>query len=449
MATSGLVEALRVGYAAARKAAGPDWTTARRDAAWERFLSMGLPTTRLEAWRSTRVSALGKIPFASARDVTPAGASVAAWAEGLLAKDLQGTRLVLVNGRLVGELSRQPALPEGVRLVTLDVALEKHRDRVEPLLGSVVSSEASAFAALNEAFLDAGVLLLVPRGVVVADPIHVVHLVAGDGEPVAAHPRTLIVLEEGAQARVIETFGARGESLTNAVTEIVLGEGAVLDHCQVQRQPVTAFHLSTQRVRQSRDSTFTSHVLSLGARLSRHDLAVDLAGQGASCALDGLSLLGGLQHADHHTLVDHAAPSCTSAEVYKGAFGGRSRGVFHGTVIVRPGAQGTSSRQENRNLLLSEDALVDTRPQLEIQADDVKCSHGATIGQLEADPLFYLRARGIGEAEARHVLTRAFAAAMIARLPYPALAEALEPALDAALALAEGAPQASGRTDSP
>ena len=385
-----------------------------RDAAFAAFEARGLPTTRQEAWRSTSVAQLGKIPFHAPEDRTASSPA----AQEMSLSGYEGLRIVLVSGRFAPEMSRLATVPAGVRIESLAAALrERPQETGARLLSLVGAEDAGAFPSLNAALFEDGALITVDPGVVVSRPIHVVHVADAAGEPVLCSPRLLVSLGEGAQATIVETHGGRaGESLTNAVTEIDLGPGSVLDHVQLQIQAPGAWHVSTTRARVARSATYRSHVFSLGARLSRHDLWVGLAGEGASAELNALSVLAGSQHADHHTFVDHASPHCTSNQVYEGAYGGASRGVFHGAVRVAPDAQRTAAHQKNRNLIVSDDALVDSKPELEIHADDVKCTHGATIGQLDEDHLFYLRSRGLDAREARRMLVRGFLQGQVDRL---------------------------------
>lgn len=413
-----------------------------REAAFEAFERAGLPTTRLEAWRSTPTSALGKIPFHA--PVARPSSSPAAHEMSLSGH--QGIRIVLVNGRFAPELSRLATLPDDVKVASLAAARRERRAEIDALLFSLVSSrEAGAFPALNAALFEDGTWVSVPKGLALETPIQVIHVADAAGEPVLCSPRLLVTLGENAQATIVETHGGRaGESLTNAVAEIALAPGAVLEHVQVQIQAPSAFQVATTSVRVDRAATYRSHVFSLGARLSRHDLNVELAGEGASTELYGLSLLGGTQHADHHTFVNHAVPHGSSNQVYDGAFGGASRGVFNGAVRVAPHAQKTDAHQKNRNLILSADALVDSKPELEIHADDVKCTHGATIGQLEESQLFYLLARGIDPAEARAMLVRGFVQGQVDRVRHEATRVDIAARVHARIAEIDAASGAAG-----
>ncbi len=294
------------------------------------------------------------------------------------------------------------------------------------------------------AFLQDGAFVYVSRNAALEQPLHVVHVATPAADPIVSQPRTLIVLDEGASAVVVESFVAAGDGvyLTNAVTEAAVGANAQLDYVKLQRESEQAFHIASLHVRQERASRFRSHSISLGAELSRNDIFAVLAAEGAECLLNGLFLTGGRQHVDNQTTIDHAKPHGTSRELYKGILGGRSRGVFNGKIIVRPDAQKTDARQSNRNLLLSDRAEIDTKPNLEIHADDVRCTHGSTIGHLDEDALFYLQSRGIPERASRRLLTRAFAAEIVDTLPTAPVREGVHELVDARLergAIAEAA----------
>ena len=271
---------------------------------------------------------------------------------------------------------------------------------------------------MSGTFLRDGAFIHVPKGVVVDEPVHLLFVSSTNGTAVMSHPRNLIVVGEGSQVTVLESYAGldAGASFTNVVTEIAAGDGAVVDHTLLQRDGEGAYHVGTVQARVGRGSSLSSHVISIGGALIRNDINVVLDGEGADCTLNGLYVTHGTQHVDNHTVIDHARPHGTSRELYKGVLEGRSRGIFDGTVIVRPDAQKTDARQVNRNLLLSDDALVDSKPTLLIRADDVKCSHAATIGQLEEDALFYLRSRGIGSGMARNILIQAFVSEILGRI---------------------------------
>ncbi len=354
----------------------------------DRFAALGFPTGREEEWRFTDISPLLDIPFRPAAG-TANPAPLAPLARGPL-KDCQ---LAFVDGRFSPAFSS--GLPAGVTV----------EGPGEP------DPEGTAFTALNAAFSTDGARIRIPPGAVLEKPIHLLFLSSLHGEPYMTHPRILVTAGEGANATIVESFlgPPGGVYFTNAVTQVVAADGAVLDYTKVQRESRDAFHVASLRARLGRDASFTHHSISLGGRLARNDFTVVLDGEGASCGLFGLFEVAGAQLADHHTMIDHARPNGTSRELYKGILGGRARGVFDGRIVVRPEAQKTNALQSSRNLLLSAEARVHTRPRLEIFADDVKCKHGATVGQLDLDVLFYLRSRGIGLEEARRLLVHAFA----------------------------------------
>ena len=309
-------------------------------------------------------------------------------------------------------------MPEGVKAGSLASALDSDGGLLEEHLARYASYRRNAFTALNTAFVEDGAFVYLPKDAVVKEPIHLLFLSTASKDPAVCHPRNLIVAGSSAQATVIESYAGLegGVYFTNAVTEIVTGEQSRIDHTRLQRESERAFHVATMEVSQHRDSAFASRSISIGAKLVRNDLNVLLNGEGCDCTLDGLYLAGGEQHVDNHTTIDHAKPHCSSRELYKGILDGKSTGVFNGKIIVRKDAQKTDARQTNNNLLLSEESLINTKPQLEILADDVKCTHGATIGQLDEEALFYLRTRGIGDAAARSLLTYAFASEIIGRI---------------------------------
>lgn len=385
----------------------PDWTRRLRREGMDRFQALGLPDAHNEAWKYTSVAPIARIPFRAGE----------------------------VNVRFEGGSGA------GLRVGSLKDILASEPRLVQPQLARHADIGKSAFTALNTAFLSDGAFVHIARGNVIAQPIALTFTARGDSEPEISHPRNLIVAEAGSQAMVVETYEGGGESrhFTNAVTEVVLGEGAVLEHYKVQREGLSAFHVQTIQVSQGRGSSYVSHNVCLGAALARTDWNVLFAAEGGECALNGLFLAGGSQHMDNHTLIDHAVPHCSSRELYKGILDGKSRGVFHGKIVVRPGAQKTDAMQTNKNLLLSREALVNSTPALEILADDVKCRHGSTIGQLDAEALFYLRSRGIGQREARALLTYGFAADVADRIRIPAVREEIEKALGIALTRLTGA----------
>jgi Fe-S cluster assembly protein SufD len=343
-----------------------------------------------------------------------------------LGEDWKRHEVVFVNGRFAPEFSALGGVPAGVVVEEFASALETHPEDVEAVLSLSPAEGASVFQDLNRAFLAGGAFVLLPEGAVVEHPIHIVH-VSSAARPAVSHPHHIILAERGAQVRIVESYlGGEGfPYLTNAVTEVVAADGANVDHYRIQREGKSAFHIGSERLLQAEGSALQNHSLSLGARLTRIDIASLLDGEGADLTLNGLYVVNGNQHVDHHTLIDHRKPQGTSRELYKGVLDDAASGVFNGRIIVRPGAQKTNAQQTNKNLLLSEEALVNTNPQLEIGADDVKCGHGATIGQLDKDALFYLRSRGIGREEATSILTRAFIADVSERIRIAAVRDAV------------------------
>ena len=328
---------------------------------------------------------------------------------------LKASQLVFVNGRYAPRLSYLRSLPEGVRVAPLAEMLRAEPETLEKHLTRYAQFEDDPFVALNTAFFQDGAYVEVPKGTVVGEPIHLLFVSTFRDLPIVAHPRNLILMGAGSQATVIESYAgwAPDVTFTNAVTEVAPGPGAVLDHYKIQREAETAFHIATMTVHQDRDSSFSAHSISLGGGLVRNYVHTLFRAPGGSLTLNGLYMTAGNQQADNYTRIDHVAPACTSVELYRGILGGRSRGVFNGNIYVRKDAQKTVARQTNKNLLLSKEAFVDSTPGLEILADDVKCNHSSTIGQLDENAVFYLRSRGIDEEAARNILTYAFAADVV------------------------------------
>jgi len=340
-------------------------------------------------------------------------------------------RLVFVNGRLNAALSDAGTLPPGAVLTGLAQALERNASLVEPYLAQVGDTEASPFQALNTALAEDGAVLHVARNTVVEAPVELIFIGVPGPEPVAVHPRLLVVVEPNAEATLVEhhlTLGA-GPGFANLVTEIVVGEGARLHHYKIQREGAESLHLSTVAAVLAKDSTYDSFVLTQGTRWSRNEIRPVLDGTGVECRLSGAYMIRGTQHCDTTTVIDHARPHGTSREVYKGVIDGTARAVFQGKIIVRPDAQKTDGYQLNRALLLSDGAEIDSKPELEIYADDVKCSHGATAGELADEQLFYLRARGIDKETARSILIGAFLNDAIEEIRVPAVRDAFQAAV--------------------
>jgi len=396
--------------ATAPRATEPAWLAELRREGAARFEALRFPTTRDEDWRFTDLTPVTKANLGAARAAGPL-------TEADLLPHLFGhpewPRMVFANGRFQADLSRLAGLPAGARIEPLADLLADAPELVEDTLGQLALQPASAaLVAQNAAGFTDGYAIVLPDGAEVETPIHVLFLTDSNAVLGATLPRNVVVLGANTAASVVESYVslADGVALTNTVTEVRLAEGARFDHCKVQRESAQAFHLATLDARQERDSYLNSFSFAEGAAISRTNIYTTLAGPGAHATLYGLYLGEGRQHVDHQTRIEHAAPDCTSWEVYKGILDGHGHGVFNGKVYVHPVAQKTDGKQTNKNLLLSETAKVDTKPQLEIFADDVKCTHGATVGSLDAVPLFYLRSRGIPEAEAHTLLTYAFAA---------------------------------------
>jgi len=390
----------------------------RQDAA-RRFAEMGFPTTRDEEWRFTNVSSIAKTQFSAApSDLT---AEEAELLDQHLFPNEGGLRLVFINGRYLRELSDRE-LRKGIRATPLREA----NGAVETHLGRYASYQNRAFVALNTANFEDGACIEIPGGVVVEEPIRLVFFATGGEVPVISHPRNLVVVGPGSQATVVESYIGHGAKyFTNAVTEIVGGDHSVVDHYKVQEEDERSFHVATLQVQLGRDANFSTHSISLGGGLVRNDINAVLA-EGTEATVNGLYLPSGSQHVDNHTMIDHARPHGTSHELYKGILSGASAAVFNGKIIVRPGAQKTDAKQTNKNLVLSEDATINTKPELQIHADDVRCTHGATIGQLDQEAIFYLQSRGIEKEQARDLLTYAFARDVIDRIKVGPLRARLE-----------------------
>jgi len=335
-----------------------------------------------------------------------------------------------VNGRYDASLSSAQALPDGVTLLPLKRAYEELPLLVEQYLGKVAAYEGQTFTALNTAFLDDGAVLHVAREVEVAQPIHLLFVSDASAGAGTSQPHNLIVLDRFAKATVIESYAGLGNGayFTNVVTEAVVGDGATLTHLKLQRESAKAYHVGTVDVRQARDSHLVSFSFATGAALSRTNIYTELRGEGCGATLNGLYLGDGEQHIDHQTRIEHVEPNCYSREHYKGILDGSAHGVFNGKVFVHPAAQKTDGKQTNNTLLLSEKAQIDTKPQLEIFADDVKCTHGATVGRLDETSLFYMKSRGINSRSARELLTYAFAADVLETIEQVEVREALEAA---------------------
>jgi len=396
---------------ARRASREPDWNRVLRESAFARFEGAGFPTTRLEDWKYTSVAPIARTVFRHEpqAEAPPEPAGVPA--------DPAGLRIVFVDGHHAPSLSTGP-MPEGLEVTSLATVLAEHPGRLEGRIGRTLGEDPGTFVHLNTALHEDGAFVSVAPGTVVEPTLYLVFLAAEPRSgPRASYPRALVLAGRASQLRLVESYsGPDLPYLTNAVTEIVLEDGAVVDHYKLQREGRSAFHVAAMGVAQGRSSRFSSFSIALGGGLVRNDVNQSFEGEGGECVLNGLFLADGTQHMDTHTRIDHARPHCTSRELYKGVLDGSARGVFVGRILVRQDAQKTDAQQTNKNLLLSRDALVQSVPQLEILADDVKCRHGSTTGQLDPAALFYLRSRGIDEASARDLLTYAFASDLVRRI---------------------------------
>ena len=395
----------------------PAWVFPLRKAGMARFAELGFPSLRDEDWRFTNLAPIAKLPFkpvfeSSFDELTPKTLDQFPFGK------LDAIRLTFVNGHFVEELSSAPASQDGVKIKSLAAALAEDADFLEKHLGRYAQDAGNSFSALNTAFFQDGGFVHVPAGQVVNRPILLSFISTATQAGTTISPRNLIVAEKNSRATVIESYSSTADAsyFTNAVTELVVDDSAILEHCKFQNESLSSFHLAAIHATLGRNSKLTAHSIATGARLSRNSIRTNLAAEGVECILNGLYLTRDEQLADHHMIVEHAQPRCNSHEYYNGILDGHSKGVFHGRILVRQPAQKTDAKQTNKNLLLSDDATVDTKPQLEIYADDVKCTHGATIGQLNEESIFYLRARGIGSARARAMLIHAFAGEIIDRI---------------------------------
>jgi Fe-S cluster assembly protein SufD len=444
MTSTQATETLHPWLTSSRPAGGPRWLQDLRERGASRFSALGFPTVRDEEWRFTNIAPIANTDF---RLADPDVAFGAEQLDSLLYADAR-FRLVVVNGRLRPELSRLQGLPAGVRAGSLARSITSELDAesevVQRYLGQLANLGDRPFDALNTARLDDGAFVYVPDGTILEQPLQVMFVTTARlaGPPALHHPRFLLVVGSNAQAGIVETYvGTEGVYFANALTEVFVGENATVDHYKVQEESRDAFHIASMHLHALRSATFSSHSFTLGGKIVRNDVIAMLDGEGAECTLNGLYLADGDRLVDNHTTIDHAKPHCPSHEIYKGILGGRARAVFNGKIIVRQDAQKTNAKQTNRALLLSDSASINTKPQLEIFADDVKCTHGAAIGQIDEDALFYLQARGLTFGEARDMLIHAFAGEILDRVRVEPLKAALETELYAQLAkdLAEAA----------
>jgi Fe-S cluster assembly protein SufD len=416
-----LAEADRAGAQSARHE--PGWLATARRKGLERFREVGFPTSRDEEWRFTSVASIAEAPFVLAQN----GAS------RVPIHDLQrfhlpgetAATLVFVNGRYSEIDSDLHRVPRGVSIGSLAA---EPTNAIHSHLTRVATVERNPFTALNTAFLVDAAVVSVADGISCDAPIHLVFVSTASSDRVMTHPRVLVVVGRNGKAVIVESYIALGAAgyFTNGVGEIVAGENAHVEHYKLQRESEDSAHIGGLYVSAARSASITCHSISFGGSLVRNDVNVVLDGEGAECTLNGLYLGDRRRLVDNHTTIDHARPNCGSRETYKGILGDHARAVFNGKIVVRPAAQKTDAKQTNKALLLSEDAQINTKPQLEIFADDVKCTHGAAIGQIDDEAMFYLRARGLSEPDARRLLIRAFAGEVLRRMPLVSLSERLE-----------------------
>ena len=403
----------------------PAWLAEARVAALQWVGEHGFPTHKDEDWKYTGLAPILAVPFDAA--TVASGIRVTAEMIDEAAVDLGGPRLVFVNGHFSSEFSRVTGVPAGAVVTTLAAVLAAGPDRLEPFFAHAPGVR-HAFAAFNDALAEDGAFIHLPSGTIVDEPIQLVYFSDTGGVPLIFSPRSVIIADSHSRATIVETYAGVDSDVycTNAVTELLLAEDAHIEHYKVQNEPTSAFHVALLSVRQGRGSRFSSRSIMLGASIARHEVRVQLDGVGAEVSLDGVYLPQGDQLHDNTIFVDHAATDCTSHQLYKGVLDGRAHGVFNGHIMVRHGADGTDANQKNKNLLLSDRAEVDTRPRLEIYTDDVKCTHGAAVGQMDEEALLYLQTRAIPLEAARGLLIYAFVHEMVDRIELDPLRAQLE-----------------------
>jgi Fe-S cluster assembly protein SufD len=405
----------------------PSWLKKLRQQGFARFSETGFPTLRDEDWRFTNVAVIAQTPFRLAghdgsRHDNPLPSPDQPSSNQLDEFHIPGAacRLTFVDGRFAPSLSSTGQLPLGVTVSNLAAELTRNPEAVEPHLGRYLNLQRDAFGALNTAFIEDGAYVHIAKSAIAESPIHFLFVSTTHEHPAVSYPRNLIVAEENSQATIIEEYVSlgtgTGAAFCNTVTELVAGDHSVISHYMIEREDLKAFNVSTLRIQQGRAADVASHSVLAGGALVRNNVHPVLAGEGGECLINGLFIGEGRQHLDNYMLVEHAAPHCASRQFYNGILDGRAHGVFHGRIIVHKDAQKTDAKQTNRNLLLSDNAQIDTKPQLEIYADDVKCTHGATIGQIDENALFYLRSRAIDEKSARRLLLQAFAGECLDRM---------------------------------
>ena len=409
-----------------REGMDPAWLAALRARAGARFEELDFPTTRNEEWKYTNVAPILKVPYREIFDLDADGLTVER-IEPFTFVESRHSQMVFIDGIYSKELSDLSGLPESAVVTSLAGMTEEQSLVASRHLAAYAKYQDDAFTALNTAHIGDGALVYIPHGKIVETPLHLL-FISTSKEASATHPRVLIIAGKGAMATIIESYVSTDDNvyLTNAVTEVFTAEESAITHYRLQEESEKAFHVATTQVHQECESNYVSYAFSLGAEIARHTLNVVLTDEHTDTTIDGLYVVTGKQHVDNHTTMDHSRPNCTSHQLYKGILDGKSRAVFNGKVLVREGALLTDAHQLNKNLLLSKDSSVDTKPQLEIFADDVKCSHGATVGQLEDDELFYLASRGIAPEQARALLTFGFAEDVISKIKLKSVRKQLD-----------------------
>jgi Fe-S cluster assembly protein SufD len=397
----------------------------KRKEALSNFSKLDFPTTSNEEWKYTSIAPLLKYNFVPSYEKKEISKE---FIKSLLFDEMEHSLIVFINGRYSAESSLLLNLPEGVIVSCIADEIKKSNPILLKHFGKYADYDNHIFTALSTAYTDDGAFIYVPSGKIVEEPIHIIFITDSGNEKILTQPRNLFIAEKNSQVTIIEHYiGKEGEIyFTNAVTEIVAEENAIVDHIKLQEESKKAFHIARMEVDQERSSNFSSHLISTGADLTRNDFNAKFNDEGGECTLNGLYMIDGTQLFDAHTLMDHANPHCNSHEHYKGILDDKSRGVFNGKIIVRQDAQKTNAFQENNSILLSDEALVNTKPQLEIFADDVKCSHGATIGQMADDAKFYLKSRGIGEEASNSILLHAFASDVITSIKIESIRNYIE-----------------------
>lgn len=403
----------------------PSWLLPIRKSAISHFAELGIPTTKHEDWLHTNVSPIARINFERA-DHTQSQVT----AKQIAPYTLKGIhhQIVFVNGQFSANLSSIDSLPSGVTVTSLARAWSEDATLLKTHLARHASYEHQAFVALNTALMEDGAFIHVPENTVVESPIQVIHVSTAQANTTMSHPHHLYIVDKSSQATIIELYVAMdgGTYFTNTVTEIVAHENAVVDHYKIVQESDDAYHIATQQIHQYRNSDVSSHTISLSGGIVRNDINTLLDGEGCECTLNGMYIINDYQHVDNHLVVDHAQPHCNSREFFKGVLDGHSKGIFSGRIIVREHAQKTDAKQTNQSLPLSENVQVESNPQLEIFADDVKCTHGATIGQVSDEAIFYLRSRGITQKSAKNLLIHAFVGESIQQIKVDSLRTKIE-----------------------